>query len=79
MAKSTIYKKVWTPPHKDPSRHKRVAQARLEFGTFHFEKVLLDDELGTYQSENHYSILNFQMEKLGKSLIFELFLSFRKI
>ena len=38
------------------ARHYQVAQALLEVDTFHFEKVLLDDELRTYQSENHYLI-----------------------
>ena len=51
------------------ARHYQVAQALLEVDTFHFEKVLLDDELRTYQSENHYLISNFQMEKLDKSSI----------
>ena len=39
----------------------------LEFGTFHFEKVILKVELVTNQLKNHNSNLTSEMKKLKPS------------
>ena len=53
--------------------HEQVPQAPLKFGTFHFGKVLLDVELWENQTESYHSYLNFELRKLEKGFLFELF------